>query len=330
VEVASASAADFVMPPTHEVRSYPGAGGRQLLGSSQPIVGLPLAVIQESDYEDIFAPIRSLAGRIIVFDLLILLVFGIAAQRVSLRIMRPIALLSEGAQRIAEGQMDHEIPDPRSDNEMGLLTHTFNTMMARLRANQLQIEETNEALRQRNHELQSANEVLAQLSITDGLTRLHNHRYFQDQLSREIRLHSRSGAPLSMLLIDLDNFKQLNDRYGHAVGDETLVRVASIMNDAIRSSDLCARYGGEEFVILTPNTNLEGAQLLAEKLRMAVEQSNFDVPTDSVVVDGVSVSIGVAQFGHDRREFFEAADRALYQAKDMGKNCVVAAEPPGH
>ncbi len=195
--------------------------------------------------------------------------------------------------------------------------------MGKLRDSQAELQQANRQLTSQNEELQRANEVLAQLSITDGLTKLHNHRYFQESLTREIKRQSRSQKPLSMLLLDLDDFKALNDRLGHASGDELLARVALIMDTTVRESDLLARYGGEEFVVLTSDTDLDGAVQLAEKIRMAIEQAPHIV-NDSLRPVWITVSVGVAQYAGNRRLFFESADRALYRAKDQGKNCVVA------
>jgi diguanylate cyclase (GGDEF)-like protein len=128
-----------------------------------------------------------------------------------------------------------------------------------------------------------------------------------------------------MLLVDLDDFKQLNDRLGHAAGDELLAGIARILNQSVRATDLLARYGGEEFVVLTPDTDLQGAYHLAEKIRTAVAESPF-VLDESLRPVRVTVSIGVAQFAGNRKSFFRAADRALYRAKDHGKNCVVTDE----
>jgi diguanylate cyclase (GGDEF)-like protein len=128
-----------------------------------------------------------------------------------------------------------------------------------------------------------------------------------------------------MLLVDLDDFKQLNDRLGHAAGDELLAGVARALNQSVRATDLLARYGGEEFVVLTPDTDLAGAYLLAEKVRTAIAESSFIVD-ESLRPMRVTVSIGVAQFSGNRKGFFKAADRALYRAKDHGKNCVVMDE----
>jgi len=180
-------------------------------------------------------------------------------------------------------------------------------------------------LKERNVELQQAKETFEQLSITDGLTRLHNHRFFQDHLTREIKRAIRSGEPLCMLLIDVDDFKSLNDRFGHAAGDELLSDLARIMNDTVRDSDLLARYGGEEFVILAANTDIEGSYRLAEKIRTSVSEASF-VLDASPWPARVTVSIGVARYRGNRKTFFRAADGALYRAKAEGKNGVVVDE----
>jgi len=279
----------------------------------------------ETEKATAFAPAIAIMNQIFIVDVCIILLFSILAYKITLAIMQPIEALSEGAQRIAEGQVDYQIPLPaNNDDELGLLTRTFNLMMAKLRSNQLEIEQDRFRLGEKNDELQRANEILSQLSITDGLTKLHNHRYFQDHLTREIKRVSRTNSPLSLILIDIDDFKLLNDTHGHAAGDEVLVSLASIMNDSARESDLIARYGGEEFVILMPNTDLAGAVHLAEKIRIAVETTRLIIGDNMKPID-ITISLGVALFSGDRREFFTEADRALYEAKAAGKNCVVIA-----
>jgi diguanylate cyclase (GGDEF)-like protein len=172
-------------------------------------------------------------------------------------------------------------------------------------------------------ELRRANEVLAQLSVTDGLTRLHNHRHFQDQFAREAKRAERAARPLALALVDIDDFKRLNDELGHAAGDAVLQRVAEVMAEQLRDSDFLSRYGGEEFALLAPDTDLDGAIALAEKLRLAVARADLPVvgPRGRV---SVTVSIGVATFCGNTSATFDAADRALYEAKAAGKDCVVA------
>jgi diguanylate cyclase (GGDEF)-like protein len=269
-----------------------------------------------------YEPVLSVVMRVFVIDLCIILLLSYLAYRITTAVVRPIEALSNAARRIAQGQLDLEIPEPSSHDEIGLLTRTFNDMIRKLRGNQLEIETANRNLTERNLELQRANEVLNQLSITDGLTKLHNHRYFQDALTREIKRVNRAKEPLSILLVDLDDFKSLNDRLGHAAGDELLNRVATVMSDVVRESDLLARYGGEEFVVLASDTNLLGAYRLAEKLRTAVAEQSL-ILGDSMRPTRVTVSIGVAEFRGNRHKFFSAADQALYRAKASGKNCVM-------
>lgn len=307
---------------------YDDSDGVRVVGASAALGSTGWSVITEAEHDRAFAHASEITSQILVVDICVILLFTVLAYKITLAIMKPIETLSEGAERIAAGQVDHQIPVPVHDDELSLLTRAFNEMMRKLRSNQLEIEEDRFRLAEKNEELQRVNEILSQLSITDGLTKLHNHRYFQDHLSREIKRVSRTHAPLSMILLDIDDFKQLNDTHGHAAGDEVLTALAAIMNDTARESDLIARYGGEEFVILMPNTDLEGALHLAEKLRMAVESTRLIIGDRMKPID-ITISLGVATYEGERREFFGEADRALYQAKANGKNCVVAARSDG-
>jgi diguanylate cyclase (GGDEF)-like protein len=316
---------DEIFVPGEGTSTYTTALGVKMVGGMTSLGSTGWTLVVESERATAFAPAIAMMNQIFIVDVCIILLFSILAYKITLAIMQPIEALSEGAQRIAEGQVDYQIPLPaNNDDELGLLTRTFNLMMAKLRSNQLEIEQDRVRLGEKNEELQRANEILSQLSITDGLTKLHNHRYFQDHLTREIKRVSRTRSPLSLILIDIDDFKLLNDTHGHAAGDEVLVSLASIMNDSARESDLIARYGGEEFVILMPNTDLPGAVHLAEKIRMAVESTRLIIGDNMKPID-ITISLGVALFDGNRREFFAEADRALYRAKAAGKNCVIIA-----
>src|SRR5262249_4121403 len=156
--------------------------------------------------------------------------------------------------------------------------------------------------------------ILEQLSFTDGLTHLHNHRYFQDRLRLETKRADRTGDPLGLLLVDIDNFKWLNDRYGHAIGDEVLSRVATTLTHAGREPDLVARYGGEEFAVLAPRTDVKGAMTLAERMRQDVAEARFrGLEGEGSGRLAVTVSVGVTLYHGDPKRFFTEADRALYQ-----------------
>lgn len=177
-------------------------------------------------------------------------------------------------------------------------------------------------------------QALLELSATDGLTGLYTHRFFQDRLREEVARSTRHGHPVSLLFCDLDNFKQYNDRYGHAAGDAVLVQMGRLLGSptedsalvlAFRESDIAARYGGEEFVVILPETPLSGAVTKAERLRAAVEHATFDLP--DAEAGRITVSVGVAECPADaenRSELLERADANLYRAKQLGKNRVVS------
>ncbi len=161
-----------------------------------------------------------------------------------------------------------------------------------------------------------------EMSIIDDLTRLYNYRYFFAQLEKEIEISKRYGQPLSLILIDIDDFKQYNDTYGHMEGDRVLARVGQILNNSIRKSDTAFRYGGEEFLVLMPVTELEESSVTAERIRQAISKDVFEpIPGEKVCV---TVSIGVAQYKgeKDAREFFQRVDNLMYEAKKTGKNRV--------
>jgi diguanylate cyclase (GGDEF)-like protein len=166
-------------------------------------------------------------------------------------------------------------------------------------------------------------------AVTDGLTDLANRRQFEQGLAGEISRAERFGGTLALILADLDNFKQVNDRYGHQAGDEVLRRFADILRETVRDVDLPARYGGEEFAVLLPQTDLEGAERLAERLRQAVAERPLTTKPGSLVA--CTASFGVASFPDSSTPaaLFAAADEALYRAKAEGKNRVVCAETDG-
>ena len=160
-----------------------------------------------------------------------------------------------------------------------------------------------------------------ELAVTDGLTSLANHRRFQEKLREEFARAVRHPEPVSLVLLDLDHFKKINDRYGHPAGDAVLRGLARILKTSAREIDLAARYGGEEFALLLPNTDSGGAVKLAERIRKLTEQSAFPIEGGGKI--GVTVSAGVACFPEDAgnpQELLERADYSLYVAKEKGRN----------
>ena len=159
----------------------------------------------------------------------------------------------------------------------------------------------------------------------DSLTGAHNRAAMSETLEREVDLAHRHKTAMSILLLDLDHFKQINDSYGHQAGDEVLRETVEICNQALRNSDMLFRYGGEEFVVMLPGVNAKGAALVAERLRNMIEKHVFVAQQQTIPV---TMSIGTASVTlKDKVEDLIArADKALYQAKHAGRNCVICAE----
>ncbi len=175
--------------------------------------------------------------------------------------------------------------------------------------------------------IQTANENLERLAITDGLTGLHNHRFFRDRLQQELERAQRYRLPLACIIFDVDDFKAFNDTYGHLQGDAILREIAERTTHCVRKSDVVARYGGEEFVIIMPQTDIVGAVAQAERVRQTIASRSFrGMPADK----RVTVSLGVGIFAQDKtcacEDIIREADQALYRAKRTGKNKVVGPE----
>lgn len=179
------------------------------------------------------------------------------------------------------------------------------------------------AMKKHRDELRTAKEHYQQLSNTDPLTSLYNRRFCTEILEAELQRARRLGAELSLLLVDIDHFKRVNDRYGHQAGDRVLVAVTEGLRRALRSYDVASRYGGEEFLVILPGTGCLAAEEVAERLRESVAFLRFPSPMERL---RVTVSIGVTSFPvaeHDESTaLFQRADDALFLAKANGRNRV--------
>ena len=169
-------------------------------------------------------------------------------------------------------------------------------------------------------EMKEKNNLLACMAHMDNLTGIYNRCYLEENINDYMQISDRSGVPISFILIDLDHFKEVNDRYGHAVGDEVLVNTVNIIKDTIRATDKAIRWGGEEFLILTIATPHEGAVILAEEIRNAIASKCYDT------VGHMTASFGVAEhcYSEAMDMCFKRVDIALYKAKNSGRNCVVS------
>ena len=165
-------------------------------------------------------------------------------------------------------------------------------------------------------------------AVTDGLTGLYNHRFFQDRLEEEVERCVRYAGTISLLMLDLDNFKIYNDTNGHIAGDVLLVEVSKLIRKTVRKVDTVARYGGEEFAVILPSTSKKGAMIIARRIVQRIADNHF--PNQIVMPGGrVTISCGVATFPEDAKDkavLVDMADKMLYKAKRNGKNQVVGVE----
>ena len=219
-------------------------------------------------------------------------------------LIRPLHALKAGATQIAEGKLDHRIHISTAD-ELQELAADFNMMADSL------LDKTSR---------------LEKEAITDGLTGLYNHRHFYNRLEFEINRAARANSPVSVLILDVDNFKKYNDRYGHPKGDEVLRKCSAALRESVRGVDIAARYGGEEFAVILAETDKKGAIVVAENIRRAIEGLRFS-DEEGDATHNVTVSIGVSSYPADTKEvndLVKKADDALYTAKREGKNRVCA------
>jgi diguanylate cyclase (GGDEF)-like protein len=294
-----------------------------LTAFSPSLDGYLVAAISEAEAN---APLATARRGVLIVTLSGIGVMLIAFLWATRGVLRPILFLSEGARRLTAGDLNVYLPVWGRD-ETGALTATFNEMIRRLREGREETEDARDELARANEDLRAANQTLEELAITDGLTGLYNHRHFQDTLEREMRRCDREGRPLSLLMIDIDHFKQFNDQWGHTEGDAALRRVAGQVMKTIRATDSAFRYGGEELTVLLPGCMKDQAREVAEKLRLAVAESGS---RRSAPAPWLTVSVGVATAPEDARVargLVDAADVALYAAKAGGRNCVVLAAP---
>ncbi len=240
------------------------------------------------------------------------------------RFSEPLLAIAGAARRIEAGDLDAAIPQVTQSSELRQLSDSLRgmtqTLTERGRSVALANQQLEQRVAERTAELERANRELDQLARKDALTGLFNRRAGDDRVVEEIARHRRSGGTLTLLLLDIDHFKRVNDQHGHAIGDAVLHEVSQRLSRVCRSTDFIARFGGEEFLVLLPATGVEGAVTAARKMLQAV------AATPIAGVGQVSVSIGIAadaqSFDHAAAAL-RAADEALYAAKGAGRNRAV-------
>ena len=186
------------------------------------------------------------------------------------------------------------------------------------------LKEQLEATKSRSEQLRHEIEAVRLESLTDALTQIGNRQYFDGTLTHEMERANESAAPLTLLMVDIDHFKRVNDEFGHLMGDDVLRLVATRLKSNVRDGEI-ARYGGEEFGVILYNKSLQIGKLIAERIRTSVESAEMKVRSTGTPVGRITVSIGVAEFKPrmSGEELVRRADEALYAAKRKGRNCVV-------
>ena len=296
---------------------YYGYHGEPVVGALKRMSELDWGVVAEKERAQAYAQIVRLRNVTLVLVVGLLLFIGLGAYLLGLTLVRPLDRLTGGASKVAAGDLEVDLP-VLSRSEVGYLTEVFNDMVARLRQAREELAAINKTLRKKNKELH-------ELSITDSLTGLYNHKHLMETLDNEVARSKRHKHDFAVLVVDIDDFKEYNNTYGHLAGDEVISRLASVFKKSVRSCDYVARYGGEEFILVLPEIGPKDGVKAAERIRKKVVKEKFAGDGEP---RGVTVSVGVASYpkdGDDPQAIIGRADAALYKAKESGRNQVVLA-----
>lgn len=280
----------------------------KMLGALISMPDLSWAIFIQQPYETVYWSLGRMRRLSIVVGFISLCFAILLAFLISRYITRSIAKLTHGVRQVANKDFTVKV-DVQSKTEIGELADTFNQMVDQLNVHRKRIEKQQKKL-----------ELLAR---TDALTGLNNHGYFMEKLTHEVQQAARDGSPLSVMILDLDDFKRVNDTYGHPVGDRVLLKIAEVIEKHMCSTDITARYGGDEFCVALPNTTAQRARVLARKLREEIADKVFSV--DGKAAFHITCSIGLAKFHKDMKNslvILKFADEALYKAKSAGRNRV--------
>ncbi|PYI51596.1 diguanylate cyclase [Paenibacillus flagellatus] len=294
-------------------KSYLNQAGERVYGAYAWTSDRQWLLVGETRTADVYKPYFNLFGVMALITALILIASYIAAMLLTRKMIALLRHLLNGTKRIREGRFGYQI-DPSiirtAPAELKELSDNFNIMSAKLATTMQLLEES---------------------AVIDHLTEVYNRRFLMNEGTKIEEAAARAGNPSSILLIDVDYFKQINDTYGHLVGDRVLKHAASLLVACVRHSDVVSRYGGEEFVVLATNCELERGCELAERIRTWFISSPY---RDEEREIAITVSIGVAQsrpertYGTNRLEdMIERADKALYRAKNRGRNRVECDDP---
>jgi len=276
------------------------------------VPSMNLYVVSSAYVSELEAVANTLHKKIIFLGLLILLVSLLFSAYYLHRLFSPVCALTKTADEIAKGNYSIRA-SVTTDDEIAKLATNFNTMVDRLE----------EQIKTLDEKVKEKTEKLKKLAITDSLTGLYNRRYFTEIAAEIFELERRENDTLSVIMLDIDKFKKVNDTYGHQAGDMVITRLASVLENMKRESDVVSRYGGEEFILLLPKTSVDGAYILAERIRHEIEEISVTLDDGREIKFTVSLGVAEVDYGEDHtiETVIKRADDALYQAKASGRNC---------
>ena len=283
------------------LREYTNGLGERLMGLVIQFRELEWGLFIAENYEKAFSGMIHARHRNIIIICCFSVLMGIVAYLLTRQIMVPLSALTRGAERVAQGDLDVRLSVRRND-EIGFATTVFNEMVAKLKLSQTKLE---------------------QLATTDSLTGLNNRKQVMSLLRDHYAYYRRYEAEFSVLMLDVDHFKVVNDTYGHQAGDTVLKQVAEIFNENLRNVDSAGRYGGEEFLVILAESGVDESIQAAQRIRKAVSNHIFIYEEQEIRVH-ISVGVGrIQKEDRDEQKVVGRADMALYRAKDEGRNRVV-------
>ncbi|MBP0598329.1 GGDEF domain-containing protein [Herbaspirillum sp. LeCh32-8] len=268
---------------------------------------------------DAYAPIAEMQERAILASAVLTVLAGLLSWWFINRLFQPLARLHAHIQRIRQDKSLDQLPGEARNDELGDLHNAFNALMLERKNIEAELDEA-------RVNLEEMNKTLARLALEDALTGLANRRQFERGLQEEFNRAARTGLSLAVIMIDVDYFKQYNDLYGHMAGDKVLRRLGSAIRDTnLRPEDMLARYGGEEIAVLLPGAKLEGAVMVAERIRKSIEA--LDIEHSASASGHLTISLGVSAVAPQRQvdnpeDVLREADEALYLAKAAGRDCI--------
>jgi len=297
--------------------------GANVIAVTRYLDKLGFGIVVKMDRDEIFGTSYELKMIILKLIIFVIAITVIVSIILSKQITKPVIDIADVALLISQGNFEKRIRN-YSHDELGQLSNALNQMADRLiDSNKILEAKVNE----RTDELRKSNSKLEKLSQTDSLTNIANRAKFDTHLDKSFRRSKRYKKPISLLIIDIDYFKSVNDRYGHQIGDQYLKKVATVLKDAVeRVDDLCARYGGEEFAVILEDTDSKGATIVAQKIRQNIidlKLENIESKVEPYLTVSIGITTSVPKEDILSDEFIKKADEALYKAKERGRNMIV-------